>query len=166
VTRVQHSPISGNDVTLVLQQSRGPLVKVAAGSEFWSTLLEFRHLREYLDSFLSASTALGLVLPDGGSVLHPSPTLRLGRSNTEANMLTANANVEVYSQLVTEQALLLSAGDTGEVSCTRFAAAQMSDYFPASLTLLEAFSFSSDAATRLAPHAIECSLRTVGLAVW
>ena len=75
MTRVQHSPISGNDVTLMLERSRGPLVKEAAGSKTWSTLLAFRHLREHLDSFLSARTALGLVLPDGGSILHPPPTL-------------------------------------------------------------------------------------------
>ena len=76
-------------------------------------------------------------------------------------MRTANATIEAYPQLVTEQALLRSAGDTGEVSRTRFAAAQMSDYLPATLTPLKAFSFSSDAAIRLAPHAIECLLRTV-----
>lgn len=33
-------------------------------ANLWSTLLAFRHLREYLDSFFSTATALRLVLLD------------------------------------------------------------------------------------------------------
>jgi hypothetical protein len=90
-------------------------------AKFWSTLLEFRHLVNILTPSVAQRLRSDSSYRNGGSILQPPPAFRRWRSAAEANMRITNATIKAHSELLTEQVLLGSVGNTGEMSRTRFA---------------------------------------------